>query len=703
VNQEDQQKILAFYLPQFHEIPENSRWWGEGFTEWKNVKKALPVFGGHHQPLLPTETGFYDLSKTDVMRQQVKLAKSHGIGGFVYYFYSFNGKRLLEKPLNNFLKSDIDFPYALCWANENWTKRWDGGDKSVLMPQDYLPGFEDTLFEQLLPHLEDKRYLRHQERPMLLIYRAQDLPDPKSSIERLKNLARKAGLGDLYVLAVASFGLTSASEVGADGLVEFPPQNSGAALTVQPPNTKPNFRGHFFDTTLVAKESLQRLPSEEHFYRGIVPGWDNTARNQNTSSILINDSPQLFKNWLTYLRKYSNLATLHYGQANFIFVNAWNEWAEGAILEPSNRFGRKMLEAVVDSEKEAGLLSFEGSRRQLFDFISANQTPDSKPSRTQLLFSKLKLFLSFLNPTTFSTVLAYLKSDPTGVSLFKAIVGTVGAIGKSKLQAPRDLRIFETKDAPDSPAKVLLVAHIYYSEYVDGLAAKINANPLVTQVFVTCTEQAVQQSLLAELSELNAPFTVELIENRGRNFQSVFVTAANVIREADVDFVTHIHSKLSLHSPREFAIDWANRLWQFGLENSKIMKRACTLMKARPEIAFAYADVDDLIPITSLNWLANETLGRDLFARLNKPFPSFMKGETPFAFPAGGMFTAEIGFFRSLLELNLSVQDFPSEDGQLDVTMQHALERFIGAYAIAEDRLAVKYSFAIDGFLDPRY
>ncbi len=694
--------MLAFYLPQFHEIPENSKWWGQGFTEWTNVKKAKPVFEGHHQPLLPTDLGYYDLSQIDVMKKQTDLAKEYGVGGFIYYFYSFNGKRLLEKPVDNFLASDIDFPYALCWANENWTKKWDGGDSSVLMPQDYEAGFEQVIFDQLLPHLSDKRYIRHDGRPMLLIYRAQNLPDPVASIKTLKELAKSAGLGDLYVLAVASFGLTSSQEVGADGLVEFPPHNSANARCLQPPKAKPDFKGNFFDLSAFALDSLGRLPEKSHFYRGIIPGWDNTARNQNRSMIIVNDSPGVFEKWLTYLRKYSTLTSRNNSQADFIFVNAWNEWAEGAILEPSNRFGRKMLEAVKSSLETSKRVSFESSRRALAGEVEAQRNLISKSLAIKLdFFNKMKLILTLFRWSAVKTARLYLKSDPTGGSLFKAAVGLFKTIGITKQLTSNHVKLSEPKQIIQP--RVLLVAHIYYEEFVEGLASKINQNSAIKQVFVTCTNEKVQEMLAQELRQIKVPFTVALIENRGRNFQSVFVTAADTIRQADVDFVSHIHSKMSLQTSSEVSAEWSKRLWKLGLENSELMARTCSILEERPETAFAYANVEDLIASNNFNWLANEDLGQELFGRLGISFPEFMADTTKFAFPVGGMFLAKIEFLRQMLEVDLHPEDFPPEKGQLDGTLQHALERFVGAFAIATDQLPVSYSFQDDSFRDPRF
>ena len=201
-------KLIAFYLPQFHPIPENDKWWGAGFTEWTNVRRSKPNFAGHVQPNLPTELGFYDLRDAEVMQKQAKLAREHGIFGFCYYYYWFNGKRLLETPVDRMLASgQPDFPFCLCWANENWTRRWDGQESEVLMHQEYSDAADEQFIRDILPFLRDRRYIRVNGKPLLMVYRVDKLPDAKQTAERWRRVATSNGLPGLHLTAVQSFGI----------------------------------------------------------------------------------------------------------------------------------------------------------------------------------------------------------------------------------------------------------------------------------------------------------------------------------------------------------------------------------------------------------------------------------------------------------------------------------------------------------------
>ncbi len=200
-------KALAFYLPQFHPIPENDEWWGPGFTEWANVARARPRYPGHYQPHVPGELGYYDLRVPEVREAQAALAREHGISGFVYYHYWFHGKRLLERPFEEVLESGSpDFPFALCWANEEWTRNWDAMTGTVLMPQEYSEEDDLAHIRYLIRAFQDPRYIRIDGRPLLLVYRAELLPDPQRTFRLWRDEAKAAGIPDLYLCYVESHG-----------------------------------------------------------------------------------------------------------------------------------------------------------------------------------------------------------------------------------------------------------------------------------------------------------------------------------------------------------------------------------------------------------------------------------------------------------------------------------------------------------------
>lgn len=343
-------QLIAFYLPQFHSIPENDRWWGDGFTEWTNVKKGAPNFRGHYQPRLPADLGFYDLRQAEVMDRQAELAQLYGVHGFCYYYYWFSGKRLLEQPLETMLsRGKPDMPFCLCWANENWTRRWDGLDHEILIGQDYEPGWADQFFWDILPYFRDNRYIRVDGTPMLVLYRMETIPEVAEVIQTWKQMARSVGLGGLHIVGVQYIGMTPETPVkmGADATVEFPPHlilsdRKFVDLTTLP-DLRSDFSGYVEDYPAVMEQFMARPAVEVPWYRGIIPSWDNTARRGPKSHTYINSSPQLYEIWLQYLVDYSRCAPN--GQP-FIFINAWNEWAEGAYLEPDQKYGWQYLEAT---------------------------------------------------------------------------------------------------------------------------------------------------------------------------------------------------------------------------------------------------------------------------------------------------------------------------------------------------------------------
>lgn len=348
-------KPIAFYLPQYHPIPENDLWWGRGFTEWTNVSRAVPQFLGHYQPHLPGELGFYDLRDVRVQHRQIELAKNYGIHGFCYYYYWFNGKRLLHMPVDRLLENrDLDFPYCLCWANENWTRTWDGQDNEILIQQQHSPEDDIHFIESLLPHLEDDRYIRVDGKPLLLVYRPLLLPDPKATVERWREYCHNAGIGDIFLANVQSGDSLDPRTVGFDAAVEFPP---GQAIIKQTTwkakmiNT--HHGGKVFDYNDLRDFFLNRSIPDYMRFRGVAPGWDNDARKPGNSRNFVDSTPQNYGIWLNQTCK--KILRENQNKDKLLFVNAWNEWAEGAHLEPDRRYGYALLEAtrqaLLDSHK----------------------------------------------------------------------------------------------------------------------------------------------------------------------------------------------------------------------------------------------------------------------------------------------------------------------------------------------------------------
>jgi len=366
----DSSKLIAFYLPQYHRVAENSLWWGPGFTEWTNVAGAKPNFAGHYQPHIPRELGFYDLERVETMREQSALAREYGVHGFCFYYYWFSGRRILERPLDNFLASDIDMSFCLCWANENWTRTWDGDTKSVLLEQQYAEGDEERFIRDIYPFLSDSRYIRVDGKPLLVVYRIKELPDPALSIRKWRQEAERLGLPGLHLSVVDFYDISDPREVGADSMVEFPPhkfngpQNRPESV---PHISNPNFKGGLVDYSRIVAQSILRAQPPFKLYRGIIPSWDNTARRQDTGTIVVNATPAFFGTWLRYLRTYTR-ATRTSASDAFIFVNAWNEWGEGCHLEPDVQWGLGYLDEVARTSYVSAqdLMSLEHARESAF-------------------------------------------------------------------------------------------------------------------------------------------------------------------------------------------------------------------------------------------------------------------------------------------------------------------------------------------------
>ncbi|MFZ7203454.1 glycoside hydrolase family 99-like domain-containing protein [Avibacterium avium] len=345
-------KIIAYYLTQFHPDPHNEKWWGKGVTEWNNVVRAVPQYVGHYQPRVPGELGYYDLRIVENMKRQVELAKMYGIYGFSFYYYWFNGERLLEFPLEMFLKNkDIEFPFSLCWANENWTRRFDGSNSEILMEQPKSTQSYQDVIEDIARFLVDPRYMDIQGKKILTIYRPSLMPDVRRILQYWREYCRKELIGELYIIAVKENMVdTNWLEEGFDAVSEFHPGTVYAFcknITHGMTYMRQDFDGQVFDYKDIIEN--QRYFEYDHpkLYRAAMPMWDNTARRDNKGMIFHGATPALYRKWLyDILREGKSRNDL---EDNIIFINAWNEWGEGAYLEPDKQLGYAYLQATRDA------------------------------------------------------------------------------------------------------------------------------------------------------------------------------------------------------------------------------------------------------------------------------------------------------------------------------------------------------------------
>lgn len=341
--------VLAYYLPQFHAIAENDAWWGTGFTEWTNLARATPRFAGHYQPRAPRDLGFYSLDDPSVMPRQIAMAKEAGLGGFVFYYYWFNRRRLLEKPVERFLADrSLDMKFCLMWANENWTRRWDGLEREILLAQDYLPQDDAALIDDFARHFADPRYIRLEGRPLLMIYRAALIPDPEPTIARWRRLFMERHGENPLLFMAQSFHDHDPRRHGLDGAVEFPPHK----LVVDAPKLNasldlfdPEFSADVYHYNDIIAASLADPDPAYPLIRTAVTGWDNDPRREGAGVVLHDATPATYQAWLAALIRRARRNPV-WGEP-IVCINAWNEWAEGAYLEPDLHYGAAFLNATA--------------------------------------------------------------------------------------------------------------------------------------------------------------------------------------------------------------------------------------------------------------------------------------------------------------------------------------------------------------------
>ena len=360
-------KIITFYLPQYHPIPENNEWWGAGFTDWVKVSTARPRFNGHYQPHVPTDLGFYDLRLEETRLAQAQLGSSYGITGFCYYHYWFNGKRLLYTPLDAVLENKSPgLPFCLCWANENWTRAWDGLERQVLIQQNYTQEDSEQQINWLLNVFKDYRYIKIDGRPLFLIYRLDQIPNIKDMIISWRRAVCNSGFPDIYLCAVKNSFVELEDETildyGFNGIIDFQPDRRDfpapigfkpwlyrTARQILPNSVYQRLKLSMSANNIVSYRNMvegilnQDWPSTYRKFPCVFPSWDNSARRKS-ATIIQNDDPALYGKWLK--QAIQNIKS-YPSSEQFVFINAWNEWAEGCHLEPDARHGKAFLEATL--------------------------------------------------------------------------------------------------------------------------------------------------------------------------------------------------------------------------------------------------------------------------------------------------------------------------------------------------------------------
>jgi lipopolysaccharide biosynthesis protein len=565
--------LVAFYLPQFHTFPENDAWWGKGFTEWRNVTRALPQFEGHVQPRLPADLGFYDLRNPQVMRDQARLAAEYGIGAFCFYYYWFSGRTLMEDPLRQWLADDsIELPFCLCWANENWARRWDGRDEDILIGQQHSAEDDLAFIAHVAPYLRDRRALKVEGRPMLLVYRPHLLPDARATTERWRRWCRDNGVGEIHLAYVQGFERPDPRDIGFDAAVEFPPNMSNPrSLSAQQWLLNPAFNGDVRDWRELATEIAARPLPDYPLYAGVNPGWDNEARRSGRGRVYLHASPRGYRDWLR-TTIHERLSAAPQAQ-RMVFINAWNEWAEGAVLEPDARLGHAWLQATRDALAPAPAL------RQ-------------KPA----------------------------------VHLHAWYLETLPEVLSALREAALDWTIVVTTPAQQVDlARQALVAH--------GLQGEVIA-----------------------------------VDNHGRDILP-FLEVSERLLQAGHDVVLKLHTKRSTH--RADGDQWRQELLQRLVQGGRAA-RIHAAFQADPALGMVVAE-GHLLPVADFIGGNGPALAR-LQARLGLETPADAT-----QFGAGSMGWWRLQALRPLLDAHLHRSAFEDEQGQIDGTLAHAIERALGA------------------------
>ncbi|AWH20258.1 glycoside hydrolase family 99-like domain-containing protein [Stenotrophomonas sp. ZAC14D2_NAIMI4_6] len=565
--------LVAFYLPQFHTFAENDAWWGKGFTEWRNVTRALPQFEGHIQPRLPADLGFYDLRNPQVMRDQAQLAAEHGIGAFCFYYYWFSGRTLMEDPLRQWLDDDsITLPFCLCWANENWARRWDGRDDDILIGQQHSADDDLAFIAHVAPYLRDRRALKVDGRPMLLVYRPNLLPDARATAERWRRWCRDNGVGEIHLAYVQGFERPDPRDIGFDAAVEFPPNMSNPrSLSAQQWLLNPDFNGDVRDWRELASEIAARPLPDYPLYPGVNPGWDNEARRSGRGRVYLHASPRGYRDWLRST-VHERLAQAPQHQ-RMVFINAWNEWAEGAVLEPDARLGHAWLQATREA----------------------------------------------LSPAV-----------------------------------------------PRQPQPALHL-HAWYLETLPEVLSAVKETALPWRLVVTTPATQVD-AVRDALVQHGLQGDIVAVENHGRDILPFLQVAEGLLQDGH-EVVLKLHTKRSTH--RADGDQWRQELLQRLVQGGRAA-RILAAFQADPSLGMVVAE-GHLLAVADFmggNGPAVQRLRTRLGLSLD-PAAS--------VFGAGSMGWWRLQALRPLLDAHLYRSDFDPEQGQIDGTLAHAIERMLGA------------------------
>jgi len=591
-------KTIVFYLPQFHRIMENDKWWGDGFTEWTNTKKTTPRFNEHYQPREPhDDIGYYDLSNIETLKKQSLLAKKHGIYGFCFYYYWFSGKWLLEKPIDMLLEhKEIDINFCLCWANENWTRKWDGANSDVLMQQKYLKDDPIRFIEDIKKYIDDPRYIKIDNKPIIIVYNPGEIFEIKKVFNIWRVRAKEIGIGEILIWTCRTNNNTAKiiniSNI-IDAEVEFPPNNCWyKTIEVRNINTynKSAYINNYQKLVEIINKRIQsEKRSKKPIYRCAMLGWDNAARRENEWTTFYAYSLKAFYKWVN-LNITDAFKRLKINE-RLIFINAWNEWAEGTYLEPDKKYG-------------------------------------------------------YANINTLSKAICSLPFD-----------NNLKIIKENNIEIKRNL-------------KIAVHVHIFYVELTEEIIENLLYIPYNFDCFIT-TDSLNKRLQIEEIFKkyniinmLN--IIIEIFENRGRDVAPFMFQLKN--NYINYDYICHLHSKKNGKS--EYGDYWRKYLYKHLLGSNDNITGIIESFEKNNKIGIIFPETYPVIS-KQAEWGDNINGCYNILNRLG----IYSKLPGDIIFPAGNMFWARVDAISDIFKTNYNLNDFEEENGQINNTLAHQIER----------------------------
>lgn len=678
-------KPIAFYLPQFHTFKENDEWWGKGFTEWTNTSKAVPRFVSHYQPREPhADIGYYDLSDWRTLERQALLARQHGIYGFCFYRYWFSGKTLMEKPLNLLLAHpEIDINYCLCWANENWTRKWDGDNNNILIGQDYENDSVEYIAD-LKPYLQDPRYIRVNGKPVIIIYRPSLLPDASLTFKKWREWARDNGIGEILIWIQRGCATMDKSEMyeGADAEIEFPP--SGTALFDNYDITRvgaPAGQGNLIGYRKLVNNIIAHRGAVEKFshkvFRGVTLGWDNSPRRDSGYWATWGFSLWDYDRWLRFV--IDETRRKHNEEERFFFINAWNEWAEGTYLEPDKRFGYSSINVTARALFDLPL------NPHIEGYVDDATHPTEQMKVENLLSRQLPLFPYALFNMYHGLSIG--SSPAKAWDECNKMENPLSVVREDRIQFERDeeaafqklhlSRVFfdELPERAVGEAVVKRVAvhvHIFYMDMLPMIIRYLSNIPCNFDLFISIPagveyEEERLKRQASSIGNINR-IVIKQSPNIGRDIAPLICLFGAELLQ--YDYIAHFHTKKSLHTPSHSA--WAEFIYEHLLGSSLNVSRILRMLDDDTGLVIPPDYL--MMPEQPSGWGSNLEIAQSLLDKNNisvdlaKEFPVI-------EFPQGSMFWARSSFLKPMLTLSLRFEDFPKEPIGIDGTIAHAIER----------------------------